>query len=345
MRCFRSATIALCLAVAQPAAAEVRLTFDVSQPLALMEALRAGDARPETVDRIAAMPGTVSGIAHHQRFSAAITPEAWRASFLDALAGNPRSDNYRFDGLVQNRAAVQANIDYIAADPQRFSDEVEAIIAPYTPADMVLEASTTLVAGSPGNGWVREGQSHFDIGGAQGDLDGARVVIAHETYHLVLNRLLRAPVVSAEEPLGRVERILRNGLNEGMATHVARETADTGVLSRRSLGFQQTNMRRLAANFRLMDVFLLATFHTAEVTPRDANLIAFSGTFTEPGYFVFREMAAEIEKAHGRGHLVALLSRSPSRFVLTYHEVAAPDRPRLSEATLAIIRQLDAAAP
>lgn len=345
MRLFSSAIAACCLLQSSSAAAEVRLTFDVSQPLAVMEALRTSDSRPETVSRIAAMPGTVSGIAHHNQFSADITPEAWRASFIDALGGQPRRDSYRFDLLTRQEAEIRANIDYIAADPARFSHEIVAIIAPYTPPEIEIEATTTLVAGSPGNGWVREGRSHFDIGGAQGDLNGARTVLAHETYHLVLDRLLRSPVLSEDSALGRVERILSNGLNEGMASHVARDLADTGPLSRRSLSFQQTNLRRMAANFRLMDVFLLATFHTSEVKPDDAGLIAFSGTFTEPGYYVFREMAAGIEKARGRDYLVSLLPQSPARFILAYHEVAEPDQPRLSKATLDIVRQLDAAAP
>jgi hypothetical protein len=75
------------------------------------------------------------------------------------------------------------------------------------------------------------------------------------------------------------------------------------------------------------------------------RLIAFSGTFTEPGYYVFREMAAEIERVRGREALVGLLSQPPSRFVLEYHSLARPDQPRFSEAALEVIRRLDRAAP
>jgi hypothetical protein len=341
MHVLRLCAAAVFLSWAGPAWARFALDIDVSQATAVLDALERGDTT--AADAIVAMRPTQELISHHAPFSDQITASSWRESLVEAISGASRRDIYGLARLSEQAGAVRASIATIQADPEQFARDVEAIVAPYAPPDVQFDVTLWFVVGVPGSGWTdNPNEFFFDIGRAAGDLEGAKVVCAHELYHLVLARLLPAPRLAEDSRLGRAERALLTGINEGMATHVGRfGRGDTGAVSRTNLGFEQTNIRRLQNNFRLVDALLLAATRSDAVSADDIDSIAFSGLYSEPGYYVFREMAARIEEARGRDALVALLHEPPSRFVLTYHEVADADDPTLQPDTLRIVRELD----
>ena len=67
--------------------------------------------------------------------------------------------------------------------------------------------------------------------------------------------------------------------------------------------------------------------------------------YSFPGYYVFLDMAKQIERVRGKQELLKLVKRPPSEFVLAYEESAAkqPRLPHFSKAAMEIIRSLDAA--
>lgn len=327
-------------AIATPAAARVALTIDASQAQAVLDAFERGD--PTAADAVAAMRPTQELIRHHEQFSETITIETWRESLRSAISGSPRQDNYRFGQARENIAAIRASIDVVSQDPAAFGRDLEAIIAPYTPPDMALNVRVGFVIGTPGLGWTDDPNEFFyDMGRTLGDLEGAKAVCAHELYHLVMARVQPDARLPEDEALGRVERILLGEINEGMATHVGRFThGETGAISRQSLGFEAQNLRRMRLNFRLVDALLMAAARSDVLEDGDAvNILG--GSFNEPGYYVFRDMAAAIEAARGREFLVSLLSQAPTKFMLAYDEVAASDAPRFQAETMDLVRQLD----
>jgi len=338
----RLAAVLLTWLVALPACADVSLRIDPGQALAILDAMSRKDAA--AADDIAAMHGTRELVAHHAPFSDQVTLEHFRASLGDALAGKPRSDLWGFDRLVENAAAVRASVAQIAGDPAAFGKALEAIIAPYTPAGLELSIDVGLVIGTPGAGWTdRPGEFFFDVGRPAGDLEGIKVVCAHELYHLVMARLQAAPKLAEDDALGRLERVLLGAIDEGMASHVARFTrGETGATSRAGLRYERLNADRMRENFRLVDAMILAMLRSGAVTADDVDRIAFGGAFDEPGYYVFREMAAGIEAARGRETLVRLAGGSPAAFVLAYHDSAPAEALRLHEETLAQVRALEA---
>lgn len=338
----RLAPLLLACVIALPAGAEVTLRPDPGQALAILDALERKDAA--AADEITRMRATHELIAHHAPFSDQVTLEHFRESLADALAGKPRSDLWGFDRLVENVAAVRSSVGRIAGDPAAFGRSLETIIAPYTPPGLELAIDVGLVIGTPGAGWTdRPNEFFFDVGRPAGDLEGIRVVCAHELYHLVMARLQPAPKHPESDPLGRLERVLLGAIDEGMASHVARYTGgETGAMSRAGLRYEQLNEARMRENFRLVDAMVLAMLKSSAVSVDDVDRIAFGGAFDEPGYYVFREMAAGIERARGRDALVNLVAGPPAAFVLAYDESAPPGALRLHEETLAPIRALAA---
>ena len=325
------------------AEAGVTLRIDPSQALAVLEAVEKRDVA--AVNRIVAMRGTRELIAHHEKFSEQITLENYRDSLRDAVAGSPRDDLWGFDQLARNTGPVRASVSTIAGDPAAFGRDLEAIIAPYLPKGLDFAIDVGLVIGTPGAGWTdRPNEFFMEVGRPAGDLEGIKVVCAHELYHLVMARLQPSPQLPETEKLGQLERVLLGAIDEGMATHVARYTkGETGAMSRISLRFQQINVARMPENFRLVDAMIVAMMASDAVSVDDVDRIAFGGTFDEPGYYVFRDMAAGIEKARGREALVNLLGGPPEDFVIAYHESAPAGALRLHEETVGYARELSRA--
>ncbi len=140
--------------------------------------------------------------------------------------------------------------------------------------------------------------------------------------------------------------MLINGLDEGMATHVARfDDAGTGRLSRLNRRIANVNEIRAAANVTLFSALLVVAARGEGVSTEDAALIAFSGAYDELGYYLFRDMIRVVERERGVPALMALVRESPGALVLAYHQVAERSTagPRLSAAALRAIADVERA--
>jgi hypothetical protein len=95
----------------------------------------------------------------------------------------------------------------------------------------------------------------------------------------------------------------------------------------------------------LLNALIIAACHSADVTPEVVHRIAFAGAYDEPGYYVFRDMAQQIEAAGSRSALLELVRRPPAEFVLAYESIASQrtDLPRFSGAAISIVHSLAAA--
>jgi Putative zinc dependent peptidase (DUF5700) len=330
------------------AADSFHLKIDASQASAVLRIIDRGatDGDIEAVSRTAA---TQASIAHTAFFDPRGSVQAWKAGLRAAAAGTAlQEDPFRFDQLRHDRTEATASIERIGANPDDFAARIERLIAPYMPANLALQAQMRLVAGTRATGWTEENADvfYFNIGKGEGDLRGIATIAAHELYHLVLAHMLPRPRFSAAQPLGRVERVLLNGVDEGMASHVGRfNPRDRGRLTQRNVEEDRNNEARRPDNWALLNALIIAARHSADVTPEVVHRIAFAGAYDEPGYYVFRDMAEQIEAAAGRPALLELVRRPPAEFVLAYESIAShrTDLPRFSSAAISIIHSLAAA--
>jgi Putative zinc dependent peptidase (DUF5700) len=330
------------------AADSFHLNVDASQASTVLQLIGRG-ASADDIEAASRMVATTASIAHTAFFDPRATVEVWKAGLRAAIAGvTLQQDPFRFNELRRERAEASATIERIRTEPDEFAARVERLIEPYMPSTLSLRAQMRLVAGARATGWTEENADlfYFNIGKSEGDVRGVATIAAHEIYHLVLAHMLPRPQLSADEPLGRVERVLLNGVDEGMASHVGRfERSVSGRLTQRNLEEDRNNEARRSDNWALLSALIIATFQSADVTPEAVHRIAFAGAYDEPGYYVFRDMAEQIEAARGRLGLLDLVRRAPAEFVLAYEAIAGPraDLPRFTGSAMSIVRLLAAA--
>lgn len=331
------------------AADSFHLKVDATQASTVLQII-SHSATDDDIEAVSGAAATRASIAHTAFFDPAGTLLEWKMGLRAAASGTVlQEDPFHFNELIRKRAEATATIERIRANPDDFRARIERLIEPYMPAQLSLQAEMRLVAGARATGWTEQNADvfYFNIGKSEGDLQGVATIAAHEIYHLVLGHVLAHPCLSAMQPLGRVERVLVNGVDEGMASHVGRfNPRDRGRLTQRNIQEDRNNVGRREDNWALLNALIIATFHSADVTPEVVHRVAFAGAYDEPGYYVFRDMAEQIEAARGRPALLELVRRPAAEFVLVYEDIAAQrtDLPRFSPTAISIVRSLEVAA-
>lgn len=334
-----------------PAAAPagVRVELDVSQATAVLATIENGRLDERALERFRADPVTRAVVSHGAKFDARVTTVAWEAGLAAAAAKDPLpKDPLRFGEVLSQRKECAALLERLRTEREAVVARVSGAIAAYVPPGEDFAVTMHVVAGSNSTGWTSDDGTrfYFDVRAAGDDFEGMTTVVVHEIYHLALVRLLPKPRLDATSPLGQVERMLINGLDEGMATHVARDDGNgKGKLSRLNRRIATMNELRAAANFTLFSAMLVTAARNQGLSAEDAGVIAFSGAYDEFGYYLFRDMIREVERARGVPTLMKLVSESPSALVRAYHELpdTAGSLPRLTPAALQAIDGVDRA--
>lgn len=222
-------------------------------------------------------------LAFRDTFSMDAYVSARRAA---AHCRKPEPDLFRFGDLIEQRDELRAEIDRIGASVEGISAGIESMLAAYVPAGIEFNGVATLVVGSPScGGWAHGPDFSVDLPCLNGDHEGLRYLIAHETYHAI---------------------------------------EDPGPYAANSQDVIRTNARRFAQNFALLDVTVVylrnADYARAAETVRNLGL---SGAFDSPFYSVGTVITREIDAAHGRAALLCLLAAGPAEFFAAYAELPA----------------------
>ncbi len=335
------------------AGAAVSVELDLSQAEKVLAVIDAGTPGEEQLRQFRADPVTAAVISHGAKFDKRVTHSAWETGLTAAAAKQPvPQDPLRFEEVLARRSECAALLARLRAEQFAVAARVGDALSAYAPAGENFTFRMHAVAGSNSSGWTSDdGKAfYFDVRAAGDDFEGAIALVTHEIYHLVLARLLPQPRLDATSPSGQVERMLINGLDEGMATHVARfDDAGSGRLSRLNRRIASVNEIRAAANFTLFGALLVAASRGEGVSAEDAALIAFSGAYDELGYYLFRDMIRVVEHERGVPALMALVRESPGSLVLAYHQIAQRTasaaagsvNPRLSAAALQAIARIE----
>lgn len=340
-----------------PAGAAVSVELDLSQAEKVLAVIDAGALDAAQLRHFRADPVTAAVVGHGAKFDERVTLAAWEEGLTAAAAKRPvPQDPLRFEEVLARRAECRALLARLRAEQAAVAARVGKALSAYAPAGEDLAFRMHAVAGSNSSGWTSDdGRAfYFDVRAAGDDFEGAIALVTHEIYHLVLARLLPQPRLDATASSGQVERMLINGLDEGMATHVARfDDAGNGRLSRLNRRIASVNEIRAEANFTLFSALLIVAARGEGVTAEDAALIAFSGAYDELGYYLFRDMIRVVERERGTPALMTLVRESPGALVLAYHQLAdaasarssptASPLPRLSAAALQAITQTERA--
>ena len=294
-----------------------------------MTLLERGDTSPAALDRVARLPTVRVVIAKAALYDPRATEASYEAGLKALIKGGPipPDDPFRFQRVRDRLPQVREMVARLERDPPAFGRDIVAMLAPYTPAGVRVDATVALVLGGTSDGWTEGGKTFYvAVDMLQGDYAGVVLLAAHELYHIAQGGFM--PVVrshAAAKNVAATENLLISTVSEGSAAYLADPLRVTNGGSYIAW-FQEkyrANFRRLAHNFALLDQLLYRAWHDSTADIDELYLLGFSGFFESPGYFVGYRMAQQIDKYDGRAGLLAVYQQPPAEFFRRYLALAA----------------------
>lgn len=337
-----------------PAERDLTISFDYESARAVLDLFDAETVTDEEIRRVAELPGNRSLIRQAARFSPGATEQKFRES-LKAIVetGRVEDDVFAFSSVKKRLEKIRFLIQEIEKDPERLKAAVAGRIRDYIPGGLTVEANVYFILGGTSDGFVPSEESfcvalHY----FEDDIEGLKVLMAHELYHIAQRTAWRTHPRSREidaslaPGLSRSLDLLRGTLNEGTASLVGDplEVEDGKNYIRWFQTKFRRNLQRIEANFALFETILFRFFHDPEADPGVLYNIGFSGMWDSPIYFVGYHMARSIERYEGREAVAEAMRECPlvffNRYAALTREHEDPDMIRFSRSTEDILRRL-----
>lgn len=236
-----------------------------------------------------------------------------------------------------------------------FTDDVKALIRPYTPTNINGSIRACFLVGGGALGFVLGDPNTFNVALQKigDDYEGLVYLVAHELYHSVQGigdkkRVKQKPASTLPKPIVNAYVMLENLWGEGSANLVADFTkikAPKSFAKMQQEGYQ-LNGRRARQNFALFESLLFSAYHDSTANLNELYNIGFTLAFEETAYDTGYRMAKVIEKYKGQEALARCISEGPIPFCEVYILVCKenPDESfiRFSRSTEVIVDKVKA---
>lgn len=256
-------------------------------------------------------------LAHFAQFRDYFTLDAYiEARQQAAFCQKAERDIFRFNELIDRKQELLTEVQQFSRQSTDISDQISAMLRPYTPRNLDYSGNATIMVGTPScGGWSVGPDFYVDLPCISNDPNGLQYLIAHESYHGIQDAFIPKPV--EDDWLGK---LLSETLREGSATAIADfSTIDGGQYTQLSQSALKKNARRLHDNYALLDMAAgYLRSHPNETAYASVNNIGLSGQFDAPFYSVGANIVQAIEKQYGRDVLVCLLAKSPEHIFALY---------------------------
>jgi hypothetical protein len=312
-----------------PVGSPITLRIDHSAAEALLTALERTEITDAEIDRLLALRGVRAMVDNTTKYLPTDTREVFRDAVKEFVTTRKSTiGHFGLESVVENAAAVRTVIAGLDGDP-KLAPEVTGPVNRHRPESGPLEVTAYCVVGGVSHGFVPDGDPEpaffMAIDRSMGDLDGVKLNMTHEVYH-VAQRAARAQVpgldarmfdpATAPEPV----RLLTTVLEEGTATYVAEATPTRGsgpyIEMWRSGYAKNAGTEKITSNFELFDR-LLAELRGDAITWDEAYVLGFAD-IGPPLYFVGYEMAKALVRRHGPAHLGTYFQRHSAAFFRDY---------------------------
>jgi hypothetical protein len=311
------------------AANTLSIRIDYAGAEALLAAVQRHAITDAEIDGLLSIRGIQAMVANTTKYIPEDTAEVFRIALKEFIAtGKVTHGHFGLSSVAEHEAAARAVIAALRSNPA-IAAEVTAPIKPYQPASGPITATVYCVAGGASDGFVLDGDPEpaffMAIDRSQGDVDGVKLNMTHELYHVVQ----RAARARAANPAMRgfnqssgtpPVRLLTTVLEEGTAVYVAEPMLAHGsgpYISEWRSGYAKNQPAAvIAANFALFDM-LLANLVAGSMTWEAAYEKGFSNK-CPPLYFVGYEMAKAIDRAYGPARIGAYFQEHPAAFFKDY---------------------------
>jgi len=323
-----SGAVTLSAARAQ-AANPLSLRMDYAAAEALLTAVKCRAITDAEIDALLSLRGTRAMVANTTKYIPEDTSEVFRTALKEFVATRKVTHgHFGISGIAEHEADARAAIAALQADVA-LTAEITAPIKPYQPATGPLVATIYCVAGGVSDGFVLDGDPEpaffMAIERSQGDVDGVKLNMTHELYH-VAQRAARARAATPamrgfNQSSGTLPvRLLTTVLEEGTAVYVSEPMLAHGsgpyISEWRSASARNRPAPVIVANFALFDQ-LFANLVTGSMKWEAAYEKGFSNK-APPLYFVGYEMAKAIDRAYGHARIGAYFQEHPATFFKDY---------------------------
>lgn len=311
------------------AANTLSIRMDYAGAEALLTAVKRRTITDGELDELLAIRGVRAMVANTTKYLPEDTEEVFRAALKEFVAtGKVTRGHFGISGIAAHEGDARAAISALRSDVS-LAAEITAPIKPYQPATGPLAATIYCVAGGASDGFVLDGDPEpaffMAIDRSEGDVDGVKLNMTHELYHVVQ----RAARARAANPAMRgfnqssgtpPVRLLTTVLEEGTAVYVAEPMLTHGsgpYISEWRAGYAKNRPARvIASNFALFDA-LVANLVAGSMTWEAAYEKGFSNK-CPPLYFVGYEMAKAIDRAYRHRRIGGYFQEHPATFFKDY---------------------------
>jgi hypothetical protein len=342
--------------VPAPQAVSLALNMDYEGADALLATLAQHTVTDADIDRLLSIRGVEAMVDNTTKYVPSHTRELFRAAVKEFVTTRRSTiaPAFRLGESYERRGEILALIRELRSNPD-LEAEITRPLAGFVPPLGNLTATVYSVVGGASDGFVpdneRQPAFYMALNRAEGDVDGVKLNMTHELYHVV-QRTARERVPGLNERVFNPSsapaavRLLTVILEEGTATYVAEAMLARGSgpyirMWREAYG-KNAPAERITANFAEFDR-VIAGLRSGATTWDEASKIMFTGTGS-PLYFVGYEMSKAIDAYYGRQRIASLLQRHPAAFFRTYVELyrkcPACVRARFSAAAEAYIETL-----
>lgn len=235
-------------------------------------------------------------------------------------------DPYQWKVVQAALPNVQKIILAISEDKHAFETDVSERIQSYTPTNVNIRARACLLLGGGSLGFVIDDSQTFnvalqDIGD---DIEGLKVLMAHELYHNVQSEGYGQRQRSLESKPTYNEKatyaLLYQLYSEGVANFVGdfMKIENPKAFSQKQIDLYLKNEKRTSSSFYLLETVLYHAYHNPKTSYGQLYNIGFTTEFDEVFYGVGYEMAKQLVAHHGDQIIAELVLQDPIRFIHNY---------------------------
>ena len=257
--------------------------------------------------------------------------------------------SFLFGHVKKELPSISALYNYISSNEYELNEYLTKELSNFLSPTDNLNITVFLILGGKSDGFAEGNSFNIDIGFFKDDLEALKLIMLHEVFHIVQNKLeLTLEVHNLTGAKEDLYNLAKHVFQEGSASYIANPLTFKNPKTYNSW-FQkkyQKNLGRIEDNFELLGSIIYRLLYDGDFKFEDAYNIGFSDQWGSPFYFVGFRMCELIRKYENEEFLTEYLRSHPTKFFLKYNSYAKKEKhqneyPIFNETIEQYIREID----
>lgn len=235
-------------------------------------------------------------------------------------------DPYNWKKVKSSLGETKQLLSVISANKALFGTEIAKLIQPYTAPSLQVSVRAYFLVGGGSLGFTIGSDNTFNVAlhTIGNDLDGLKLLIAHELYHSIQGAGQQTrQKLQAEKPTYNEKAtyaLIYNLWSEGSANFVGdfKTITKPKSFSAEQIAIDKKNSARIRTSFYLLETILYRCYKDTTVKYQQLYNIGFTTEFDEVFYSVGNEMAKQLLSHKGSSVLANLVNSDPLLFMQEY---------------------------